>query len=115
MAFTPSLPMVLSTFPGIRIDYRAHGGCCDRSIVLFPFSVPAMIFSIAPFACYFAFALFRGLHFARQRDFTAHRAWMVRAFTIASAIATQRLILVPSLAILDTEAETIRVTSMMLR
>lgn len=83
------------------------------AIVLFPFSGPAMIFFVAPFAGYFAFALVYGLRAARRKEFVQHRAWMVRAFAIASAIATQRLILVPSLMVFGTEPETIRIASML--
>lgn len=78
------------------------------AIILFPFSGPAMLFFVAPFACYFAFALIRGFQLARLRDFDKHREWMIRALAIASAIATQRLILVPALIAFGTEPVTIR-------
>jgi uncharacterized membrane protein YozB (DUF420 family) len=82
------------------------------AIVLFPFSGPAMIFFVAPFACYFGFALIRGFLLARQGKYDLHREWMIRAVAIASAIATQRLILVPALIAFGTEPETIRWASM---
>lgn len=82
------------------------------AIVLFPFSGPAMIFFVAPFACYFAFALVRGFLLARRGHYDLHREWMIRAVAIASAIATQRLFLVPALVAFGTEPETIRWASM---
>ena len=81
--------------------------------IFFAFSGPAMIFFVAPFACYFGFALIRGYLAARSRNFRQHREWMIRAFAIASAIATQRLILVPALVVFGTDEVTIRLGSMM--
>lgn len=83
------------------------------AIILFPFSGPAMILFVAPFAGYFGFALLNGYRFARRRDFARHRAWMIRALAIASAIATQRLILVPTLIVLGDDSVTIRWASML--
>ena len=81
--------------------------------ILFPFSGPAMIFFVTPFACYFAYALTRGYLFARKQEYGRHREWMIRAFAIATAIATQRLILVPALVVFGTEEDTIRLLSML--
>ncbi len=82
------------------------------AIVLFPFSGSGMVFFVAPFAIYFAVALVRGFVSARQRRFVEHRRWMIRAFALASAIATQRLILLPILAVFGTAESTIRWASM---
>jgi nitrate/nitrite transporter NarK len=81
--------------------------------ILFPFSGPTMIFFVTPFACYFAYALARGYLFARRQEYGRHREWMIRAFAIATAIATQRLILVPALVFFGTEEDTIRLLSML--
>ncbi len=89
------------------------GAMAVTATVLFPFSGQAMIFFVAPFACYFVFALVRGFWCARHRNFIQHRKWMIRAFAIATAIATQRLILVPALILFGTQEETIRLASMM--
>ena len=80
--------------------------------IFFPYSGQAMIYFVAPFAGYFGFALIQGYRCVRTRDFEHHRQWMIRAFAIASAIATQRLILVPTLYVLGTEQDTIRMVSM---
>jgi len=82
------------------------------AIVLFPFSGSGMVFFVAPFAIYFAVALVRGYVSARQRKFAEHRRWMIRALAIASAIATQRLIFLPTLAVFGTDEFTIRWASM---
>ena len=82
------------------------------AIVLFPFSGPGMVFFVAPFAVYLGVALVRGFVFARKRNFVEHGKWMTRAFAIASAIATQRLILLPTLALFGTDDATIRWASM---
>jgi hypothetical protein len=71
-----------------------------------------MVFFVAPFAVYFAVALVRGFLSARRREFVEHRRWMIRALAIASAIATQRLILLPTLAVFGTDESTIRWASM---
>jgi len=80
--------------------------------ILFPFSGPAMIIFVAPFAGYFGFALLNGYRFARRHNFAQHRNWMIRALAIASAIATQRLILVPALLAMGDDPVTIRWVSM---
>ena len=82
------------------------------AIVFFPFSGPAMVLFVAPFACYYAFALIRGYLLARRGQYDRHHEWMIRAVAIASAIATQRLFLVPALLAFGTAAETIRWASM---
>ena len=71
------------------------------AIVLFPFSAPARVLFVAPFAGYFGFALIRGYRLARNGDYDKHREWMIRA--VAMAIAIQRLILVPALLPFGTE------------
>ena len=80
--------------------------------LLFPFSGSAMILFVAPFALYFVFALVSGLTSARNHDFIQHRKWMIRAFAIATAIGTQRLILVPTLVLFGIEDDTVRLASM---
>jgi hypothetical protein len=72
-----------------------------------------MILFVAPFAVYFGLALLRGYNLARQGDYLQHREWMIRALAIASAIATQRLILVPTLVVLGDDPDTIRWASML--
>jgi hypothetical protein len=65
--------------------------------VLFPYSGPAALAVVGPFAAWFSFALVRGAWLARQRRYAEHRAWMIRAVAIGTSIATMRLIFVPSM------------------
>ena len=117
----------LQFFPQIRLEkpvlHRVNGRItvglgvvtsimAVAAITLFPFSGQGMIFFVAPFACYFGLALVLGFQCARAGNFMQHRRWMIRAFAIATAIATQRLILVPSLIVFGTAPETIRMASM---
>ena len=64
---------------------------------LFPFSGSATMLVAGPFACLFLFSLARGVWLARRRRFPEHREWMLRAFAIATSIATRRLLFVPAL------------------
>jgi uncharacterized membrane protein len=68
--------------------------------LLFPYSGPAALVVVAPFAGWFVFSLARGAWLARQRRFAEHRAWMIRALAIATSIATMRLIFVPAMLLL---------------
>lgn len=52
---------------------------------------------IALFGGLFLFALGKGFVHIRARRVALHRGWMIRAFAIALAIATQRLIFIPLL------------------
>lgn len=68
--------------------------------LLFPYSGPAALLVVAPFAAWFLFSLARGAWLARRRRFAEHRAWMIRALAIGTSIATMRLIFVPSMLLL---------------
>jgi len=63
----------------------------------FPFSGVSETAVIVPFAALFLISLARGLWLARERDFAAHREWMIRALAVGTSIATMRLIFVPAL------------------
>ena len=76
--------------------------------VLFPFSGPAAMGVVGPFACLFLVALARGLWLARARRFAAHREWMIRAMAVATSIATMRLIFVPALLVIGESEEVAR-------
>lgn len=52
---------------------------------------------IALFGSLFLFALVKGFVHIRAGRVDLHREWMIRAFAIALAIATQRMIFIPSL------------------
>jgi uncharacterized membrane protein len=66
----------------------------------FPYSGPAAILVVVPFAAFFVAALARGFQLARRGDHAAHREWMIRALAIGTSIATMRLLFVPSLLLL---------------
>lgn len=67
--------------------------------LVIPFSGWAEGALIALFGGLFLFALAKGFVHARAGRVALHREWMIRAFAVALAIATQRLIFVPSLLI----------------
>ncbi|MEQ8956185.1 MAG: DUF2306 domain-containing protein [Gammaproteobacteria bacterium] len=65
--------------------------------VVFPYSgVPEQIV-IAIFGTFFLAAAVKGFFCARNKNFRAHREWMMRSFAIGLAIVTMRLIFVPIL------------------
>jgi uncharacterized membrane protein YozB (DUF420 family) len=66
-------------------------------LVLFPFSGRAELLAAGPFGVWFLFSLARGVVLARAGRYEEHREWMIRAFAIATGIATMRLIFVPAL------------------
>jgi uncharacterized membrane protein len=61
---------------------------------------------IVLFGSLFLFALSKGFVHVRAGRVAQHREWMLRAFAIALAIATQRVIFVPSLFIFGVTAPT---------
>jgi len=65
--------------------------------LVIPFSGWAERVLIGLFGGLFLFALGKGFLHIRAGRVALHREWMVRAFAIALAIATQRLIFIPSL------------------
>lgn len=65
--------------------------------LVIPFSGWAESVLIALFGSLFLFALVKGFVHIRAGRVARHREWMIRAFAIALAIATQRLIFIPSL------------------
>ena len=67
--------------------------------LVIPFSGWAERVLIALFGSLFLFALAKGFVHVRAGRVALHREWMIRAFAIALAIATQRLIFVPSLLV----------------
>jgi uncharacterized membrane protein YozB (DUF420 family) len=65
--------------------------------LVIPFSGWAEGVLIGLFGSLFLFALGKGFVHVRAGRVALHREWMIRAFAIALAIATQRLIFIPSL------------------
>jgi uncharacterized membrane protein len=65
--------------------------------LVIPFSGQAESVLIGLFGGLFLLALAKGFVHVRAGRVALHREWMVRAFAVALAIATQRLIFVPSL------------------
>jgi uncharacterized membrane protein len=65
--------------------------------LVIPFSGWAERVLIGLFGGLFLFALGKGFLHVRAGRVALHREWMIRAFAIALAIATQRLIFIPSL------------------
>lgn len=57
------------------------------------------------FGLLFAISLAKGFSDARSGRLAAHRAWMIRAFALGLAIATQRLIVFPVLFVLTEPTE----------
>jgi uncharacterized membrane protein len=64
--------------------------------LVIPFSGWAESVLIVIFGGLFLFALVKGFVYVRAGQVALHREWMIRAFAIALAIATQRLIFVPA-------------------
>lgn len=75
---------------------------------MFPYSGPAAMAVVGPFAFLFLLSLVRGLWLARARRFAEHREWMIRAMAVGTSIATMRLVFVPALLILGESEETAR-------
>lgn len=69
--------------------------------LVIPFSGWAEGVLIALFGSLFLFALGKGFFHVRAGRVDLHREWMIRAFAIALAIATQRVIFIPSLLAVD--------------
>lgn len=67
--------------------------------LVIPFSGWAESVLIGLFGGLFLFALGKGFAHVRAGRVALHREWMMRAFAIALAIATQRVIFVPSLLV----------------
>ncbi len=65
--------------------------------LVIPFSGWAERILIGLFGSLFLFALGKGFVHVRAGRVSLHREWMIRAFAIALAIATQRVIFIPSL------------------
>jgi uncharacterized membrane protein len=64
-----------------------------------PYSGWAESVLIGLFGSLFLFALVKGFVHVRAGRVALHREWMIRAFAIALAIATQRVIFIPSLLV----------------
>ena len=69
--------------------------------LVIPFSGWAERVLIGLFGSLFLFALVKGFVHVRAGRVALHREWMIRAFAIAFAIATQRVIFIPSLLVVD--------------
>jgi uncharacterized membrane protein len=69
--------------------------------LVIPFSGWAERVLIGLFGSLFLFALGKGFVHVRAGRVALHREWMIRAFAIALAIATQRVIFIPSLFVVD--------------
>jgi uncharacterized membrane protein YozB (DUF420 family) len=54
---------------------------------------------IGTFATFFLLALIKGFVHVRAKRMALHREWMIRAFAIALAVATMRLIFIPALLV----------------
>ena len=67
--------------------------------LVIPFSGWAERMLIGLFGGLFLFALGTGFVHVRAGRVAPHREWMIRAFAVALAIATQRLIFIPSLLV----------------
>ena len=67
--------------------------------LVIPFSGWAEGVLISLFGGLFLFALGKGFVHVRAGRVALHREWMIRAFAIALAIATQRVIFIPSLLV----------------
>lgn len=68
--------------------------------LIIPFSGWSERLIVSPFAVLFSLALIQGYRFARTKQIMLHKFWMMRAFAIGLAIATTRLIFIPSLIVL---------------
>lgn len=69
--------------------------------LLIPYSGYAESVVITVFGTYLLACLWLGFRCIVGRDVAHHREWMVRAFSVALAIATQRLIFLPALLWMD--------------
>jgi uncharacterized membrane protein len=67
--------------------------------LVIPYSGWAESVLIGLFGSLFLFALVKGFVHVRAGRVALHREWMIRAFAIALAIATQRVIFIPSLLV----------------
>jgi uncharacterized membrane protein len=67
--------------------------------LVIPYSGWAESVLIGLFGSLFLFALANGFVHVRAGQVALHREWMIRAFAIALAIATQRVIFIPSLLV----------------
>lgn len=65
--------------------------------VVIPFSGWTESVGVGSFGVLFVFALCKGYAHIRARRVALHREWMIRAFAVGLAIATQRLIFIPAL------------------
>lgn len=74
--------------------------------LVIPFSGWVESALIALFGSVFVFALGMGFVHVRAGRVALHREWMIRAFAVALAIATQRVIFVPSLFVFGVTAPT---------
>ena len=63
--------------------------------LLIPFGGELEIFTTIVVAIAFFFCLYRGLQFARRRQFAPHRQWMLRMVALSFAPLTMRLIMMP--------------------
>jgi uncharacterized membrane protein len=54
---------------------------------------------IGPFGTLFLLALIKGFIHIRAKQVALHREWMIRAFAIGLAVATQRLIFIPVITV----------------
>ncbi|MCH7814949.1 MAG: DUF2306 domain-containing protein [Proteobacteria bacterium] len=67
--------------------------------IVIPFSgFPEQII-IGFFGLLFLLSIVKGFNYARAKQITLHREWMLRAFAIGLSIATMRLIFIPALII----------------
>jgi uncharacterized membrane protein len=67
--------------------------------LVIPFSGRAESVLIGLFGSLFLFAIGKGFAHVRAGRVALHREWMIRAFAVALAIATQRVIFIPSLLV----------------
>ncbi len=65
--------------------------------LVMPYSGNSERIIITPFACLFLYSIAAGFVAVRRRDFLRHQRWMIRAVAIGTAIATMRLVFIPSL------------------
>jgi len=62
------------------------------------------------FGIFFLISIVKGYRYARTKDFSRHRGWMIRAFAIGFSIVTMRLIFIPILIAIGNpiEADAVR-------
>jgi len=73
--------------------------------LVIPYSGWAESVLIGLFGSLFLFALVKGFVHIRAGRVALHREWMIRAFAVALAIATQRVIFIPSLLVVGEPTE----------